>query len=138
MNEDFNDIEFLRGMAHHSFVDKKNEVRVNVGYAATMAPRYHALRDIGHNILIGVQSCGMDQARLDQMCDFLRLNCATLGVDLLVTKSNRPFDSQWYIYGDIAGLLRQAQRELVRPPFSPPLYNDLDRALGMMRRHRHI
>lgn len=134
MNEDFTEIEFYRGTASHSFVDKKNDVRVNMGVAATLPVRFNALRDSYNNILMGVQSCGMDQSLLDQMCNLLRLNCESLGVELLVTKSNRPFDSQWYFYGDIEGLLHVAQRELVRTPFSPSLYHDIGRAALMSRR----
>lgn len=134
MNEDFNDIEFYRGTASHSFVDKKNDVRINIGQAASLPARYDSLRAAYHNILMGVQSCGMDQALLDQICNLLRLNCESLGVELLVTKSNRPFDSQWYFYGDIEGLLQAARRELVRPPFTPAFYDDIERAIFKARR----
>lgn len=136
MNEDFNDIEFYRGTATHSFIDKKNDVRVNIGAAASLPARFDPIRLAYNNMLMGVQSCGMDQSLLDQMCNLLRLNCKSLGVELLVTKSNRPFDSQWYFYGDLEGLIQVAQRELVRTPFGSALYPDIDRALYMSRRTR--
>ncbi|MBU0800179.1 MAG: hypothetical protein KKA05_04165 [Alphaproteobacteria bacterium] len=134
MNEDFTDIEFHHGLPSHSFVDKKNEVRISLGRAATVPKAYAELQGRFGNILLGIQSCGMDQARLDQMCNLLRLNCETLRIDLLVTKSNRPFDSQWYYFGDIDGLLKAARSELVRPPFGTILHDQISSAINMLIR----
>jgi hypothetical protein len=136
MNEDFTDIEFFHGLPSHSFVDKKSEVRVNLGRAATVPKAYAGMAEKYGNVLLGIQSCGMDQGRLDQMCNLLRLNATTLRIELLVTKSNRPFDSQWYYFGDIDGLLRAARDELVRPPFTSVLYDQIGSAVGALLRQK--
>lgn len=134
MNHDFVDIEFYRGMPSHSFVDKKNKVRVNVGRAASLPKNFDVMASRYNNILLGIQSCGMDQARMDQMCNLLRLNAETLRIELLVTKSTRPFDSQWYFFGDIDGLIKAARNELVRPPFAPSVYEQISSAITMILR----
>ena len=133
MNEDFTDIEFLRGMPAYSFVDRKAEVRIGIGPAASLPKDYDALLARGGNILLGVQAAGMDQNRLDQMCATLRTACAALGIELAVTKSDRPFDSQWYFYGDLDGLLRAARDEQVRVPFGAALCGQIESAVARLR-----
>lgn len=134
MNHDFTDIEFYHGLPSHSFVDRKADVRINLGRAALVPKAYDEMSQKYGNILLGLQSCGMDQKRMDQMCNLLSLNCETLKIDLLVTKSNRPFDSQWYYYGDIQGLLKAASGELVRPPFTPAVYDQISSAMNILLR----
>jgi hypothetical protein len=134
MNEDFTDIEFHHGLPSHSFVDRKAEVRINLGRAARVPKAYDEMSQKYGNILLGLQSCGMDQRKMDQACNLLRLNCETLQVELLVTKSNRPFDSQWYYFGDIQGLLKAASSELVRPPFTSVVYDQISSAMNILLR----
>ena len=134
MNEDFTDIEFLRGMPAYSFIDRKAEVRISIGPAATLPKSYDALREAGGNVLLGIQSAGMDQNRLDQLCASLRTECAALGIRLAVTKSTRPFDSQWYYFGDIDGLLRAARDELARPPFGAAAHDQIAGAIARLRK----
>jgi hypothetical protein len=38
--------------------------------------------------------------------------------DILITKSDLPFDSRWYIIGDLHKLLELASRERITLPFS--------------------
>lgn len=134
MNDDFTDIEFYHGLPSHSFVDRKAEVRINLGRAAQVPKIYDAMAAKYGNILMGLQSCGMDQKRMDQACNLLRLNCETLKIELLVTKSSRAFDSQWYYFGDIAGLLKAASSELVRPPFTSAMYDQISSAMNILLR----
>ncbi len=134
MNEDFTDIEFYHGLPSHSFVDKKNEVRISLGRAATLPKQYDAMAQKYGNILLGIQSCGMDQHKLDQSCNLLRLNAETLKIELLVTKSTSPFNSQWYYFGDIPGLLKAAQSEILRPPFSTAMHDNISSAINMLAR----
>lgn len=134
MNEDFFDIDFHHGLPSHSFVDKKSEVRVNIGKPSSVAPPYqHYIKEYG-GVLLGIQSSGIARDRLDQMCNLLALNCRSLGVDILVVKSDRPFDSQWYFFGDIEGLLRAARDDLVRPPFTNAVHDQILRAMTIIMR----
>lgn len=130
MNENFIDLDFHHGLPSHSFVDRKAEVRVNIGRISTV-PKDH--RDLGEKyggVLLGIQQSGIGADKLDQMCNLLALNCRSLGLELLVTKSDRPFDSQWYFFGDIEGLLKAARDELVRPPFTRALHDQISLAMG--------
>lgn len=139
MNDDFTALDFDRGQPSHSFIDKKKEVRINLGRVGSLPAEYVALRQSYGPILLGIQSCGMDQDRLDQSCGLLRLNCQTLKIDLLVTKSDRPFDSQWYFFGDLEGLLDAARDELVRPPFSNAIHHQIFMAINaILRDNPHI
>lgn len=134
MNEDFIDIEFFHGLPSHSFVDRKAEVRINLGRAALVPRPYEPMARRYGNILMGIQSCGMDQKILDQMCNMLRLNCQTLGIELLVAKSDRAFNSQWYYFGDIYGLLKAASNETVRPPFTSAIHDQISSAMNILLR----
>ena len=119
MNENFIDLDFYHGLPSHSFVDKKAEVRVNIGRVSSVPHKYRHLVEKYGGILLGIQQSGMPADRLDQMCNLLALNCASL-----------PFDSQWYFFGDIEGLLKAAQDELVRPPFTKAMHDNISFAIG--------
>jgi len=132
MNENFTDLDFHHGLPSHSFVDRKSEVRVNIGRVTALPKAYDAYRTKYGGVLLGIQQSGMNRDDLDRMCNLLALNCKSLGMDLLVTKSDRPFDSQWYFFGDIEGLLRAARDELVRPPFTSAVHDQISKAIGII------
>lgn len=129
MNEDFLSLDFYHGLPSHSFVDKKSEVRVNIGRPSSVPPAHQHLVEKYGGVLMGIQESGMNRQRLDQMCNLLALNCRSLGIDILVVKSDRPFDSQWYFFGDIESLLRAAHDQLVRPPFTSAVHDQISRAM---------
>lgn len=129
MTDDFVALDFHHGLPSHSFVDKKNEVRVNVGRPSSVPPQYRPLQEKYGSALLGIQESGMSRDRLDRMCNLLALNCKSLGIEILVTKSDRPFDSQWYFFGDVEGLLKAARDELVRPPFTTAVHDQISKAL---------
>ena len=131
MNEDFVDLDFLHGLPSHSFVDKKSGVRVNIGRVSIVPLSHKQLKDKYGDALLGIQESGMDRQRLDQMCNLLALNCRSLAIDVIVAKSDRPFDSQWYFFGDIEGLMRAAEDELVRPPFTKSVHENISRAIAI-------
>lgn len=133
MNEDFTDIGFHHGSPSHSFIDRKNEVRISMGRAAVPAAHAALAEKFGH-VLLSVTAAGMDVSRFDQICNMMRLNAQTARLDVLVTKGQTPFDGQWYILGDIAGLLRAAQDSMLRPPFGPALHDDIMRAAAIINR----
>lgn len=128
MNNDFVDLDFHHGLPSHSFVDKKSEVRVNIGRLSTVPPQYRPLQEKYGNVLLGIQESGMSRDRLDRMCNLLALNCKSLGIEIVVAKSDRPFDSQWYFFGNIEGLLKAARDELVRPPFTNAVHDQISKA----------
>ncbi len=134
MNEDFIDLDFHHGLPSHSFVDKKSEVRINVGRLSSVPPEYERYRQQYGDVLLGIQQSGMSRDRMDQMCNMLALNCRSLGIDLLVTKSDRPFDSQWYFFGNIEALLSAARDETIRPPFTSAMHDHISRAIGIITR----
>ena len=131
--EDFINLDFLHGLPSHSFVDKKNEVRVNVGRISSVPPGLTDTASKYGHVLMGIQEAGMDRDRLDSMCNLLVLNCKSLGIDLTISKSDRPFDSQWYFFGDIEGLMKAAIDEIVRPPFSTGVHENISRAMNLSR-----
>jgi hypothetical protein len=132
MNENFIDLDFYHGLPSHSFVDKKSEVRVNIGRTSTVPKSYVHYTEKYGGVLMGIQQSGMDADKLDRMCSLLGLNCRSLGIELLITKSDRPFDSQWYFFGDIEGLLKAAQDELVRPPFTRTVHEQITSAMRII------
>lgn len=135
MNENFTDLNFYHGLPSHSFVDRKAEVRVNLGRASPVPPQYAEYGKKYGGVLLGIQQSGMGTDRLDQMCNLLALNCRSLGLELLVTKSDRPFDRQWYFFGDIEGLLNAARDELIRPPFTRALHDQISTAIAIILKH---
>ena len=134
MNESFIDLDFYHGLPSHSFVDKKSEVRVNIGRVSTVPKEYTEYQEKYGGVLLGIQQSGMTADKLDQMCNLLALNCRSLGLELLVTKSDRPFDSQWYFFGNIEGLLKAARDEIVRPPFTNAVHDQITSAIGIILR----
>lgn len=131
-NENFSDIDFHQGLPSHSFIDKKSGVRINIGRPSLLPPDLKTLQDRYGSVLMGIQESGMARDRLDRTCTLLALNCKSLGIEIVVSKSDRAFDSQWYILGDIEGLLRAARDELVRPPFTPALHDQISRAVAIV------
>lgn len=129
MNEDFINLDFYHGLPSHSFVDKKNEVRINIGRPSSVPPELVDIEKKYGSVLLGIQEAGMQRDRLDQMCSLMALNCRSLGIEIKVTKSDRPFDSQWYFFGDIEGLMRAAEDEIVRPPFTRAMHEHISRAI---------
>ncbi|MCB9990997.1 MAG: hypothetical protein H6867_06415 [Rhodospirillales bacterium] len=134
MADTFIDIDFYHGLPSHSFVDKKTEVRINLGRLSSVPKDYESYRNKYGDILLGIQQSGMTADKLDQMCHLLALNCKSLGIELLVTKSNRHFDSQWYFFGDIQSLLRAASDDLVRPPFTSAVHDQINQAMNILLR----
>jgi len=132
MANDFVDLEFHHGLPSHSFVDKKSEVRVNIGRLGSMPPQYKDMQAKYGSVLLGIQESGMSRDRLDRMCNLLALNCKSLGIEVLVVKSDRPFDSQWYFFGDIEGLMKAARDELVRPPFTNAVHGQISKAMQIV------
>ena len=134
MADTFIDLDFYHGLPSHSFVDKKMEVRINLGQSSTVPKDYLPYEQKYGNILLGIQQSGMPGDKLDQMCHLLSLNCKSLGIELLVTKSDRYFDSQWYFFGDIAGLLKMARDDLVRPPFTTAVHDHILSAINIIQK----
>lgn len=134
MTDSFVDLDFHHGLPSHSFVDKVAGVRVNIGRPSIIPPAYRNLQEKYGDVLLGLQESGIARDKMDRMCDLLALNCKSLGIDLLVTKSNRPFDSQWYYFGDIEALLKASKDELIRPPFTSAVHDQILRAIDIVLR----
>ncbi len=132
MTEDFIDLDFHHGLPSHSFVDKKSEVRVNIGRPSSVPVQFRSLQEKYGGVLLGIQDCGMSRDRIDRMCNMLALNCKSLGIEVIVTKSDRPFDSQWYFFGNIEGMLKAARDELVRPPFTNEVHERISKAIQIV------
>ena len=128
MNHDFYDLDFERGIAAFSFIDRKAEVRLNLGLVTKPPKAIQALCEKYHNVMIGIESAGIDQERMDQICNSMKLECTNSSVDVLIAKGNRPFASSWYVVGDIPRLLVMAENGTMKAPFTEMVHEQIWRA----------
>lgn len=134
MTDTFTNLDFHHGLPSHSFVDKKSGVRVNLGHAGSFPQELqHYIARYG-GILLGLQEAGIDGGQLDRVCATLESNARALGLDILIGKSDRPFDRQWYFFGDIVGLLEAAWDERLQPPFGTILHDRISKAMSIITR----
>lgn len=132
MNEDFADLDFESGIAAFSFIDRKAEIRLNLGLVSKPPKHIDAIASQFNYIMIGIEGAGMLKDRLDQICNTMKTDCKNHSVNVLIAKGNRPFSSSWYILGDIERFLYLVESDMIKAPFTEVVHEQIWRAHRML------
>ncbi len=131
-NINFTGLDF-KGLPDFGLMDRKAGLRIMIGHAGRIPNEYSEIENKFGGILMGIQSAGMDQDRIDMACKAMVDECDKEGIDLLITKSDRHFDSQWYFFGDLDTMLNAVLMRRVTPPFNVGMVLNIMRAIERMR-----
>ncbi len=108
-----------------SLVDKKSGLLLALGFVNGLSSPHQAFEKLHGGFAIALQEQGMGQGELDRACDRLAGEIVLQGVNVLVAKSDLPFDSRWFIMGDIGSLLDLADMDRISLPFDRMLYGPI-------------
>lgn len=105
--------------------DKRNEQDILIGYVSGLPARYEKEEAHNRGLSIALFDKGIGQNELDNRCQKLSSDCHTQGLEVLVTKSDYPFDRRWYLIGDLVSMLNLAQSGKMTVPISEFYYEEL-------------
>lgn len=123
-------LNFNNGVVGRSIMDKKAGVQVSFGYISGLPQEYDDLLHNPQDIALSLESRGMPQDILDGNCRQLIEQCRIQQWNILITKSDLPFDSRWYWIGDLKTLFTMAKQDKVHLPISDFLYDQIMRLLN--------
>ena len=110
---------------YKTIIDKKLGLKISMGLLSGLRMPYSHYQNKNKGFCIGLQEQGMPQDALDKLCleiiEETKLKC----FDLLITKSDLPFDNRWYIAGDMREFLEAARDDKIKMPFTPSIYEGL-------------
>jgi hypothetical protein len=110
--------------------DKKTGLDIIPGHINGLpSPLANMAKTYGH-LCFALINRGMGQQELDLSCRKLSGDCLSESFDILITKSDLPFDSRWYIIGDLNSLLEAARQDRMSLPFSDFMYDELQQILN--------
>ena len=111
-------LNFNASLIGKSINDRRTGLDIVFGYVSGLNSENYEL--IYHNKGVGIALTdrGIGRKELDRACQRLSEECRLENFDILITKSDLPFDSRWYIIGDLHKLLELAARERITLPFS--------------------
>lgn len=118
-------LNFNDAIIGKSLNDKKMGVDVSLGYLSGMPPELAEMAENHGNIGIAIMERGMGQHELDNTCQKLAGDCLNEDFDILITKSDYPFDARWYLIGDLLEMIELARKDRMSLPFSNFLYDEL-------------
>ena len=122
-------LNFNDALIGKSLNDKKNGLDIIFGYLSGMPPDLAEIAESHGSVALALMDRGIGQQELDQACQKLSGECLNESFELLVTKSDLPFDSRWYLIGALPDLLEAARRDRIALPFSDFLYDELQQTL---------
>ena len=105
--------------------DAKTGVDIIFGYISGMPPDTAEISEKYNDLAIALMDRGMGQAELDMACQQLSGQVIAADFDILVTKSDLPFDARWYLIGDLQSLIQASETEEVTLPFSDFMRKDV-------------
>lgn len=110
--------------------DRKVGVDIIFGYISGMPPDIADVSEKFGDLAIALMDRGIGQQELDFACRQLAGELLTEDFEILITKSDLPFDARWYLIGDLQALLEAAQSDRVTLPFDTILCKDVAAHLG--------
>lgn len=114
-----------------TLIDKQNGIKVILGHIRGLRSVFQAYEHMNMGFCIALQDQGVGQGHLDRQCEKLNEDADMMGIDILVTRADLPFDNRWFLAGDLKMLLDAARLNKIHCPFSEILYDDI---LEQMRR----
>lgn len=122
-------LNFNDALIGKSLNDKKTGLDIIFGYLSGMPPDVAQIAEQNGGIGIALMDRGFGQHELDLACQKLSGDCLNESFDILITKSDLPFDTRWYLIGDINALIETASLDRITLPFSDFLYKDITEIL---------
>lgn len=105
--------------------DRKAGVDIIFGYISGMPPDMADIAERYNDLAIALMDRGIGQAELDMACQQLAGEVIAADFDILITKSDLPFDARWYLIGDLHALMEASQADQVTLPFSDFMRKDV-------------
>lgn len=124
-------LNFNHGITGQVVMDKKTGVQILFGYVSGLPEQFDDLLPHTRGLGMALQDAGIGQGDLDKACAKLSADCDVLGLQILVTKSDMPFDRRWFIIGDAKSLIEAARKDRIQLPLSAFLYENLLEGLGL-------
>lgn len=110
---------------YKTMIDKKNGLKISLGLVSGLRGNHAHYASKNKGFTIAFQEQGMPQNELDTLCAKMVEQTQSIGVDILATKSDLPFDNRWFIMGDIRGMIEAAKKDKIFMPLSNFLYNSI-------------
>ena len=129
-------LNFNDGIIGKKWIDKKTGLEISIGFVSGLPGEIADISYESGDVALGLLDAGIGQKELDQACQKLHEDAEREDFELLVTKSDFPFDSRWYIIGHINQLFDAAARDRIALPFSNFLYDEIDNELKFYSRHK--
>lgn len=129
-------LNFNDALAATTWLDKKTGVEVSLGYISGLPLDIADITYASGDIALAMSDAGVGQKELDIACQLLAENVNKEPFQLLVTKSDFPFDSRWYLLGDLIDLIELAQFEKITMPFGSILYDEILDSLNSFKRQQ--
>ena len=111
-------LNFNDGLIGKSINDSKGGISIVFGYVSGLDADLYDLMSHNKGIGIALMDRGIGQKELDLACQSLSDQCGEHGLEMLVTKSDLPFDSRWYLIGDLQKLITLSNQDKIHLPFS--------------------
>jgi len=111
LNFHYNDINKV-------MIDKKLGLKISLGLVSGLRGTYDPYQNTNQGFALCLQEQGLPHNELDRICSQISGDANIQNIDILITKSDLPFDNRWYIMGDIRGMIENAQRNKIRFPLS--------------------
>ena len=133
-NETFSlKLDFQNDDAAKTLIDKREGLKLNFGLIRALPAAYGQYEQKNNGFCMALQCQGMAQDDLDRACHLLAEAADASGIDLLLSRSDLPYDSRWFIAGDIGTLLQQAKLGKINTPFAQTLYDEIITTLDKAR-----
>jgi hypothetical protein len=110
-------LNFNESIISRRFVDKKTGLLITLGLSNGLSFPYENFEKLNQGFTIALQEQGFGQGELDRSCDRLAGHVADYSLNVLVVKSDLPFDNRWFIMGDLRSLFDLADRDKIKLPF---------------------
>ncbi|MFP4313552.1 MAG: hypothetical protein ACLFR0_04400 [Alphaproteobacteria bacterium] len=121
----YNRLNFHFDEIYKTMVDKKNGLKISLGLVSGLRGNNSRYMSINKGFTVSFQEQGMPQNELDILCNKMAEQAQSLGIDVLLTKSDLPFDNRWFVMGDLRGLIEAARQDKIFMPLSDFLYEGI-------------
>lgn len=118
-------LNFNHSIVGQSILDKKAGIEIVLGYVSGLPPEYGDLLFFRRGLALTLMDKGITQGVLDRDCRKLAENCQAQKMDVLITKSDFPFDPRWYLIGDLEQLFELGLKDGIDLPVSSFLYDSI-------------
>lgn len=118
-------LNFNDGIIGKTLNDRKVGVDIIFGFVSGMPPGLAEIAEAHNDLAIALMDRGIGQQELDHACQQLAGELINAEYEILIVKSDLPFDSRWYLIGNIRSLITAAKTDDVTLPFSNLMCDDI-------------